>query len=70
MVYSFDENQLRRLWSVICCLEAMREIQDPTFQSEMITKAQTFLTAFVLDLAPSSGDQARPGIDQITGFDA
>jgi hypothetical protein len=48
----------------------MREIQDPTFQSEMITKAQTFLTAFVLDLAPSSGDQARADIDQITGFDA
>ena len=75
MVYSVDENQILKLWSVICCFEAMRVIQDPTVQSEIITNAQTFLTAFVLDLRPSPGDEAssatlRLCLDQITKFDA
>jgi hypothetical protein len=75
MFYSVDENQLLKLWSVICCFEAMRVIQDPTVQSEIITNAQTFLAAFVLDLRPSPGDEAssatlRSRLDQITKFDA
>jgi hypothetical protein len=58
MVYSVDENQILKLWSVICCFEAMRVVQDPTVQSKIITNAQTFLTAFVLDLRQSPGDEA------------
>jgi len=75
MVYTVDEQQLLRLWSVMSCFECLREIQDPALQSALITNAQTFLTAFVLDLKPSLGDQAerttlRPVADKITGFDA
>jgi hypothetical protein len=75
MVYSVDENQLLKLWSVICCFEAMRVIQDPTVRSEIITNAQTFLTAFVLDLRQTPGDEASSAppstsLDQVVAFDA
>jgi hypothetical protein len=75
MVYSVDENQLLKLWSVICCFEAMRVVQDPTVRSEILTNAQTFLTAFVLDLKPSPGDEASSAtpsasLDQMVTFDA
>jgi len=75
MVYSIDEDQLLRLWSVICCFENMRETQDPILQSVIITNAQIFLTAFVLDLKPLLGGQTgsatlRTGPGQATKFDA
>jgi hypothetical protein len=69
MVYTMEEGQLLRLWSVIRCFEVIREIQDPVAQSEILTKAQILLTAFVLDLKPSSEEHSgssmlRPGLDQ------
>jgi hypothetical protein len=56
MVYTIDERQVLRIWSVICCFAEIRQIQDPVAQSEILTKAQMFLTAFVLDLKPSRGE--------------
>jgi hypothetical protein len=70
MVYTIDERQLLRVWSVICCFAEMRKIQDPMTQSELLTKAQMLLTAFVLDLKQLPEKQASPatlraGLDQI-----
>jgi len=59
MVYTMEEGQLLRLWSVIRCFEVIREIQDPTPRSEILTKEQILLTAFVLDLKPSSEEHTR-----------
>jgi hypothetical protein len=75
MVYQVDGNQLLRLWSVISCFEVLREVQDPSVQSTVITKAQTLLTAFVLDLTPLPEEKdksatLRAGLEEITGFDA
>lgn len=75
MVYTMDEGQLLRVWTVICCFGRIRELEDPTIQSQLLTDAQILLTAFVLDLKPLPGDQTspatlRPGVDQITRFDA
>ena len=75
MVYQVDGNQLLRLWSVISCFEVMREIQDPSVQSTVITRAQALLTAFVLDLTPLPEEKVKSatlgaGLEEITGFDA
>ena len=75
MVYQVNGNQLLRLWSVISCFEVMREIQDPSVQSTVITRAQALLTAFVLDLTPlpEENDKSatvRAGLEESTGFDA
>ena len=76
MVYTLDECQLLRLWSVIHCFEQIREINDPVTQSEILTNAQKiFLTDFVIDLKPLVGDQTnsaapRTSLDQIVTFDA
>jgi hypothetical protein len=69
MVYTIDERQLLRVWSAIRCFEVIREIQDPVAQSEILTKAQILLTAFVLDLKPSCGEHTGSatlgrGLDQ------
>jgi hypothetical protein len=58
MLYTMDEDQLSRVWSVIRCFQTMREIRDPVIQSKILTDAQILLTAFVLDLQPLPGDQA------------
>jgi hypothetical protein len=70
MIYTIDERQLLRVWSVICCFAEMRKIQEPLDQSELLTKAQMLLTAFVLDLKQLPEEQAgsarfRDGIDQV-----
>jgi hypothetical protein len=70
MVYTIDERQLLRVWSVICCFAEMRKIQDPMAQSEILTKAQMLLTAFVLDLKQLPEEQAgsatlRDGLNQM-----
>ena len=52
MVYTMDEGQLFRVWTVIRFLGEMREIDDPAAQTEILTDAQILLTAFVLDLQP------------------
>ena len=75
MVYTLDECQLLRLWSVMHCFTQIREINDPVAQSEIITNAQILLTAFVIDLKPLVGDQTnsappRTSLDQIVTFDA
>jgi hypothetical protein len=37
MVYTVEEGQLLRLWSVIRCFEVIQETQDPVAQSEILT---------------------------------
>jgi hypothetical protein len=69
MVYTMEEGQLLRLWSVIRCFEIIRGVQDPVAQSEILTKAQMLLTAFVVDLKPSSEEHTGSatlgsGLDQ------
>jgi hypothetical protein len=49
MVYTMDEDQLLRLWTVICCFGRIPEIQNPIIQSQIFTNAQILLTGFVLD---------------------
>ena len=75
MLYTMDQCQLLRLWSVMHCFTQMREINDPVTQSEILTNAQVLLTAFVIDLKPWVGDQPssappRTSLDQIATFDA
>ena len=75
MLYTMDQRQLLRLWSVMHCFTQMREINDPVTQSEILTNAQVLLTAFVIDLKPLVGDQPssvspRTSLDQIATFDA
>jgi hypothetical protein len=70
MVYTVDEGQLPRVWTAISCFERIREIQDPTIRSEILTNAQILLTAFALGLQPLPGDQVisappRTSLDQI-----
>jgi hypothetical protein len=38
-VYTMDERQLLRLWSVIRCFAEIRESDDPITKSEILTKA-------------------------------
>lgn len=57
MVYTMDDGQLLRVWSVIRQFSEIREINDPVVQSEMLTAAQILLTAFVLELQPLPADQ-------------
>jgi hypothetical protein len=70
MVYTVDEGQLPRVCTAISCFERIREIQDPTIQSKILTNAQILLTAFALELRPLPEDQAssappRSSLDQI-----
>jgi hypothetical protein len=60
MLYTLDQGQLLRISTVIRYLGIIREISDPTAQSEVLTDAQILLTAFVLDLEPAPRDQACP----------
>jgi hypothetical protein len=55
MIYTMDESQLLRVWTVISCFGRIRETEDPSIQSEILTNAQILLTAFVLDLEPLDG---------------
>ena len=54
MVYTSDVDQLFGLWTVIRLLGAIREIPDEANRSEILTKAQLLLTAFVFGLKPLS----------------
>ena len=56
MVYTMDDGQLLRVWSVICQFGAIREINDPVVQSEFLTAAQILLQEFVLELQPVSAN--------------
>ena len=75
MLYTMNQCQLLRLWSVMHCFTQIREINDPVTQSEILTNAKVLLTAFVIDLKPLVGDQPssalpRTSLDQIATFDA
>jgi hypothetical protein len=59
MVYTMNERQLFRVWTVIRFLGEIREIEDPITQAEILTDAQILLTAFVLDLQPLSRDRTN-----------
>jgi hypothetical protein len=41
MVYTMDEGQLLRVWTVISCFGRMREITDPLIQSEITKRSDT-----------------------------
>ena len=58
IVYTVDERQLRKLWTVLSCLAHVREIIDPLARSEILIRAQIHLTAFTLDLQPVPRDVA------------
>jgi hypothetical protein len=75
MVYTMDEHQLLRLWSVIRCFAEIRENNDPITKSEILTKAQIILTAIAFDLMPLVEDRARfapprISLSKIVTFDA
>lgn len=75
MVYTLDECQLLRVWSVMRCFAQIRELKDPATQSEILTEAQVLLTAFVLDLKllvadDTSSAPPRTSFDQIVTYDA
>jgi hypothetical protein len=75
MVYTMDEYQLLRLWSVIRCFAEIRENSEPIIQSEILTNAQIILTAIVFDLNPLVEDRARSApprisLSKIVTFDA
>ena len=75
MIYTFDNGQLLRIWTVSRLLGEVRNILDPTKRSEVLTEAQVLLTAFILTLKPlprDQGDAIRPGtrLDEMRGFDA
>jgi hypothetical protein len=59
MVYTINERQLLDIWTVVSCLEHVREILDPMARSELLTRAQIHLTALVLDLLPLPGRSGR-----------
>jgi hypothetical protein len=72
MLYTVDEGQLLRLWSVVSYFENIQQIEDPVVQFEILTNAQILLTAFILDLQPLS-DETKPwrtGVDRGMTFDA
>jgi hypothetical protein len=54
MIYTIDERQLLRVWSVICCFAEIRKIQDPIAQSENPHKSS------------DASDCLRPGPETIT----
>jgi len=74
MIYTMDERQLLRMWSVISCFAHIRETRNTIDQDEILTKAQILLTAFVLDLKPLPGEQAsartEPRANRMAMFDA
>jgi hypothetical protein len=57
MVYMTDDGRLLGLWTAIRLIGVIREIQDPTVRDEILTKAQTLLTAFCVELKPLRCDQ-------------
>ena len=52
MLHAVGVDQLSGLCTVIRLLGAIREIPDATDRSEVLTKAQILLTAFVFALKP------------------
>jgi hypothetical protein len=52
MVYEIDRSQLLGLSTVARLLGEVREISDAADRSELLTKAQIILTAFIVDLEP------------------
>jgi hypothetical protein len=58
MIYRINEHQLLRVWSVISSFSRIREIDDPSAQSEILTNAQMLFTAFVFDLEAVDADQS------------
>ena len=71
MIYTIDEGQLLRVWSVISSFARIRKIEDSLVQSEILTNAHMLLTAFVLNLVPlGSSDLPSTNPDRIVMFDA
>ena len=75
MVYTVDSDQLLNLSTATRLLGDIREIPDPIIRSEVLTKAQILLTAFVLELQPLPDDQTtsvtlRADPTQIVKLDA
>ena len=59
-----DDGQLLGLWTATWLLGAIPRIEDRGDQAELVARAHTLLTAFVLGLQPLGSDQtaaAHPG---------
>jgi len=67
MIYTVDQSQLLRLWSVIRCFGDIRKIPDPEVQAEILTKAQILLTAWLgrslQELVGFLGELHAKGVD-------
>lgn len=75
MVYAVDCSQLLGLSTVARLLGEIREISDAADRSELLTKAQVILTAFIIDLEPLPTEQrnvfrSTSCLAKIPGFDA
>lgn len=75
MVYGIDCNRLLGLYTVAPLLGEVREISDAADRSELLTKAQIILTAFIIDLEPLAKERRNafgltPCPGEIPGLDA
>jgi hypothetical protein len=70
--YVIDDGQLLGLWAIIEYFVVLREITDEEDRSEILTKAQILLTAFIVGLEPLSGQTSsampRTNLDQMATF--
>jgi hypothetical protein len=70
-----DESQLLGMWMATRLIGEIRHTEHHGDQAELLTKAQTLLTAFVLGLEPLGADQTssgspRAGLGQVVRSDA
>jgi hypothetical protein len=75
MVYVTDDGALLGLWTAIRLIGVIRESQDPSVRDEILTKAQTLLTAFCVELKPQRCDQigsapTRAALGEVAKCDA
>ena len=75
MEFRTDEAQLLGLWAATRLLGEIRDLEDPMDRTELLTKAEILLTAFVLGLEPLHSDRtisALPsaGLGRVAAFDA
>jgi hypothetical protein len=70
-----DDAQLLGLWTATRLLGEIRGLEDRLDQADLLAKAHTILTAFMVGLEPLGPDQdssasPRAGLRQVVRFDA
>ena len=75
MQFRTDDAQLLGLWTATRLLGEIRGLEDRLDQADLLAKAHTILTAFMVGLEPLGPDQAssaspRAGLRQVVRFDA